>query len=293
MTSRELEIFHAVMRSRSLTEAAASLHISQPAMSKAIRRLEDRLRLPLFRREKGRLRPTLEAENLFPEVARLMREIGGLSRAAMELRDGETGLLRVAASSSLGLSIAPAAIAAFARAYPKVKVVTHFSGAAAIAELILDNGIDLGITLSPVSAPGTASRSLAAVPMICAMPETHPLAAKPVIRPRDLEGERLISFGSDTHFGRLLDEAFAREGVQRRLAIELIISVQAVPLVRCGAGIALVDSYMRAAGFAGVAWRRFEPEVKLPVTIVTSTTHPVSRLAARFIEHVAAAVDAA
>ena len=48
----------AVMSSRSLTEAAGALHISQPALSKAVKRLEDRLRLPLFHRVNGRLRPT-------------------------------------------------------------------------------------------------------------------------------------------------------------------------------------------------------------------------------------------
>ena len=192
MTSRELEIFHAIMCSRSLTEAAYSLHISQPAMSKAIKRLEDKLRLPLFRRVKGRLRPTQEAESLFPEAARLMREINGLSRTATELRDGETGLVRVAASSSLGLSIVPTAIATFAAAYPRVKIVSHFLGAVGIANLILGNNIDVGMTLSPITAPGTASQSVSTIPMVCAMHETHPLAASSAVRPRDLDGVPLI-----------------------------------------------------------------------------------------------------
>ena len=280
------------MSSRSLTEAAASLRISQPAMSKAIKRLEDKLGLPLFRRLKGRLHPTLEAESLYPEAARLVREIGGLSRTAMELRDGESGVLRVAASTSLGLSIVPTAIATFTNAYPNVKIVSHFLSAAGIAHLTLRNSIDVGMTLSPVTAAGTAMQTVSSIPMVCAMHETHPLSVKSIIRPRDLEGATLISFGSDTSFGRLLDEAFARDGIRRRIAIELIIGIQAVPLVHRNAGVALVDGYMRSAGFAGIAWRRFEPEVLLPVTLITSATRPTSRVAHRFIEHVAAAVSA-
>lgn len=292
MTSRELEIFHAIMCSRSLTEAASSLHISQPAMSKAIKRLEDKLRLPLFRRVKGRLRPTQEAESLFPEAGRLMREINGLSRTATELRDGEAGLVRVAASSSLGLSIVPTAIATFATAYPRVKIVSHFTGAVGIANLILGGNIDVGMTLSPITAPGTASQSVATIPIVCAMHETHKLAAKSTIRPRDLDGMPLISFGSDTLFGQLLDEAFARDGRERRVSIELIIGVQAVPLVHRNAGVALVDGYMQSAGFAGIAWRPFEPEVNLPVSVITSTMRPTSRLAHRLIDHFIAAIQA-
>ena len=148
------------------------------------------------------------------------------------------------------------------------------------------------MTLSPVTAPGTSTQTLSAIPMVCAMHETHPLAVKPVIWPRDLQGVPLISFGSDTSFGRLLDEAFARDGMQRRIAIELIIGMQAVPLVHRNAGVALVDSYMQSAGFAGIAWRPFEPEVFLPVNLITSATRPTSRVAHRFIEHVTAAISA-
>ena len=292
MTSRELEIFHAVMSCRSLTEAAASLHISQPALSKAVKRLEDRLRLPLFRRVSGRLRPTPEAESLYPEAARLLREIGSLGRTAMEMRGGEVGLLRVAASASLGLSVVPEAITAFAAEFPKVKVVSHFLPASGIAELIVDNHIDVGMTLSPVELPGTSSQSLATAPMVCAVREDDPLAAKSVLRPRDLATSRLISFGSDSYFGRLLDECFDRDGVERRIGIELVTAVQAVPLVLCGAGLAVVDGYMQRAGFSGVAWRPFAPEIRVPVSVVTATKRPTSRLANRFIAHLAAAVEA-
>jgi DNA-binding transcriptional LysR family regulator len=266
MTSRELEIFHAVMSSRSLTEAAASLGVSQPALSKALKRLEDKLRMPLFRRIKGRLHPTLEAESLFPESARLMQDIARLSTSAAELRDGESGLLRVAASSSLGVSIVPVAVAAFARALPKVKVVSHFVPASAAAQLVAGNHVDLALCLSPIVTPGTVLHSLATVPIVCALPSGH--------------------------FGQLLDDAFAAEGVERRLAIELATAIQAPALVLRGAGVALVDSYMEGAGFPGLAWRPFAPEVLLPVNVVSSTVRPTSRLANRFLQHLLAALRA-
>jgi DNA-binding transcriptional LysR family regulator len=258
MTSRELEIFHAVMSSRSLTEAAASLHVSQPALSKAVKRLEDRLRLPLFHRVNGRLRPTPEAESLYPEAARLLREIGSLGRTAMEMRGGEVGLLRVAASASLGLAVVPRAIAAFSSEFPKVKIISHFGPAADIAELVLEHHVDVGVTLSPVERPGAAWQSLASVAMICAVRSDDKLAGRGLLRPRDLAQARLISFAADSHFGRLLDAAFERDGVQRCTAIELATGIQAVPLVLQGAGVAIVDSYMQLAGFSGLAILRVQ-----------------------------------
>jgi DNA-binding transcriptional LysR family regulator len=292
MTSRELEIFHAVMSSRSLTEAAASLGVSQPALSKALKRLEDKLRMPLFRRIKGRLHPTLEAESLFPESARLMQDIARLSTSAAALRDGESGLLRVAASSSLGIAIVPVAVASFARALPKVKVISHFVPASAAAQLVAGSHVDLGLCLSPTVTPGTVLHSLATVPIVCALPPGHPLAAQAVVRPRDLRDERLISFSADTYFGQLLDDAFVADGVERRLAIELATAIQAPALVLRGAGVALVDSYMEGAGFPGLVWRPFAPQVRLPVNVVTSTVRPTPRLAHRFLQHLSAALQA-
>lgn len=292
MTSRELEIFHAIMSSRSLTEAAASLGISQPALSKALKRLEDRLRMPLFRRIKGRLHPTLEAENLFPESARLMQEIARFGRSASELRDGEAGLLRIAASASLGISVVPMAVAEFARAFPKVKIVSHFVPATMAAELVVGNHVDVGLCLSPVSNPGSVTQSLATVPMVCAIHPDHPLADSPAIRPRDLMGEKLISFSSGTYFGKLLDDAFAKDGMERHIAIELITAIQAPALVLQGAGVALVDRYMEGGGFPGIVWRPFVPRVLLPVNVITSTMRPTSRLANRFLECLSAALEA-
>ncbi|HEY8613983.1 MAG TPA: LysR family transcriptional regulator [Roseomonas sp.] len=292
MTSRELEIFHAVMSSRSLTEAAISLGISQPALSKALKRLEDRLHMQLFRRVKGRLRPTLEAESLFPESARLIREIARLGRTAAELRGGESGLLRVAASASLGMSVIPRIVAEFARAFPKVKIVSHVVPAATCAELVVGNHVDVGFCLSPISNPGSVSQTVASVPLACALHREDPLARKDVITPRDLSEARVISFGSNTYFGQLLDDAFACDGLERPLSIELITSIQAPALVQSGAGIAIVDRYMEGATLAGIVWRPLLPLVMLPVNVITSTMRPTSRLTSRFVESFIAAVGA-
>ena len=66
---RHIEIFHAIMRTGSITAAAESLNITQPAVSAVLKHFESRLQMPLFDRVNGRLRPTLEAEALLPEAA--------------------------------------------------------------------------------------------------------------------------------------------------------------------------------------------------------------------------------
>src|SRR5206468_723883 len=87
MNLRQIEAFRAVMHLGTTVQAAAFLHVSQPAVSRMIRQLEDATRLRLFKREKSRLRPTPEATALFREVERAFVGLDSLRRVAENLRD--------------------------------------------------------------------------------------------------------------------------------------------------------------------------------------------------------------
>ncbi len=80
MNLRQIEVFRAVMLRRSVTDAARMLGVSQPTLTKVLRHAEDQLGFRLFRREKGRLRPTEEAELLFTDADRIFRELQSLQR---------------------------------------------------------------------------------------------------------------------------------------------------------------------------------------------------------------------
>lgn len=293
MNARQVEIFHAVMRCGTVTDAARQLGISQPAVSKAIRLAETDARIKLFRRIKGRLFPTLEAESLFSDADRIVRDLDALQRFAGDLREGKAGLLRVAASSSLAASVVPVALARFAKDKPGVKTIAHLLPAADVASLVATNQVDIGLTLSPVHAPTAKIRSAAATEMVCALPEDHPLAERAEIHARDLASEPLVSFSARTFFGRLLDEAFEKEGVVRRVSVEVTLALAAAPLVQAGMGVAILDGFLRSAGFSGIAWRPFRPRIVLPVNLLSSELRPLSRFAGEFAPYLQGAIEEA
>jgi DNA-binding transcriptional LysR family regulator len=115
MKARQLEVFRAVMRCGTLSGAARALSVSQPALSQILLHTEDDLGFSLFRRVKGRLVPTAEAEELFPEADRVFEELEELRRLARELRHGKAGVVRLAASAPPALSIVPHALKSFRR----------------------------------------------------------------------------------------------------------------------------------------------------------------------------------
>ena len=93
---RHIEIFHAVMTTGNLTEAARMLHTSQPTVSRELARFEKVLGLQLFERTRGRLQPTVQGLRLFEEVQRSWYGLDRIVSAAESLREFRQGELSIA-----------------------------------------------------------------------------------------------------------------------------------------------------------------------------------------------------
>jgi DNA-binding transcriptional LysR family regulator len=277
MNARQLEIFHAVMRSGTITGAASFLGISQPAVSKAMRAIERRLGFKLLRPVKGRLYPTPEAQRLLPDADRIMSELSAFERLTGEVKTGGTGLVRVVASSSSATALLPAAAASFQKANPAVRISSHLLPARGVAEAVAAGEADFGLALSPVQLPGLTVRTLGAAEMVLIAPLGHPLLEREMIAPSDLVQHPLISFGRETHFGRLLDQAFESVDVRRQIGLQVTMSIVAACYVQRGLGVALIDSFALNAGLAGLGWRPFTPTIVLPVTLMSQGNHLLSR----------------
>ncbi|HEX9327512.1 MAG TPA: LysR family transcriptional regulator [Reyranella sp.] len=277
MNARQLEIFHAVMRSGTITGAASFLGISQPAVSKAMRAIERRLGFRLLRPIKGRLYPTPEAQRLLPDADRIMSELSAFERLTGEVKTGGTGLVRVVASSSSATALLPAAAASFLKANPAVRISSHLLPARGVAEAVAAGEADFGLALSPVQFPGLTVRTLGAAEMVFIAPLGHPLLERETITPSDLAPHPLISFGRETHFGQLLDQAFESVGARRQIGLQVTMSLVAACYVQRGLGVALVDSFALNTGLAGLSWRPFTPTVVLPVTLMNQGNHLLSR----------------
>jgi len=106
MNFKQVEAFRAVMLSGSMTAAAASLHTSQPNISRLIAQLERQSGFKLFERVGGRLQPTDEGAALFADVERAFIGLHSIEQAAQNIRQGGTGRLRIAVVPSLSLTVA-------------------------------------------------------------------------------------------------------------------------------------------------------------------------------------------
>lgn len=284
MNLRELEVFRAIMRDGTITAAANSLGISQPAVSKLVAHLEDRLGYALFDRIGGRLAPTMEARLLHADADRAFRQLEALASLARDVGAAKIGLIRIGASLPIAYSLLPDALAIFKAGQQQVKIHLHTLPKREIAEALTLGDIDVAITLSPILAPTVRVETLADVPVVAVLPPDDDLAGRDIVRPHDLDGRTLISYGSHAEqIGAALDNAFAQAGYHRDVSIQIASSIGALPLVRRRLGIALVDGLAVWQAGGDVVARPFEPRVSMQLCVSVNRSRPESRFLAAFL----------
>lgn len=286
MKLRHIEVFHALMNARNMTEAAEHLNVSQPAVSMVLRHAEQYLGLRLFDRTGGRFTPTPEAIALIPEVDEIYNKLNALGLKAQQLRDDAAGVLTITATPTLSNDFLPAAIAAYSALMPKPRLVTRQMITSKVLDEVLHRRAELGI----VSQPGlhidsalvdiTVGKSI----VHCVMSGSHRLAGHKVIHPKDLAQEKLIAVRPDTPLGAVIARAFAASDFTFSPTVEVTSSLAALPLAAAGVGIALIESGRAVERFAGIVAKPFVPEIETRAVVVHHKERPLSRLAAVFVD---------
>lgn len=292
MNARQLEVFRAVMRNRSLTAAAETLHVSQPAVSKLLRHFETQIGYTLFERLGGRLVPTAEAQLLYRDADRIFREIEVLKGLSDRIRDKQVGLLRVGASAPPTFALLPYATERFRQRNPGLRVVLQTLPAEAIDEQILLGDIDLGVSMRRSDEAQLRCESLGKTAIVALMRPDSGLAQLGVVTPADLVDQPLITYGGQTPMGKLLGQAFHDAGLQLQVQIEVSLSIAALPLVKQGLGIALVDGLVPWRNFGDFVVRPFKPEVVLEIVVARSALRPQTRYGREYARDLRAAVAA-
>lgn len=284
MNYRQVEIFKAIMDSGSITEAANVLHISQPAVSKALKLLEADLGLRLFARTTKGIATTEEARLLYTEVERTFFGMQNLARFAASLRDRKQGRVVVSTIPALSISWLPAAVARFSEAHPDVTISIQSSSSADAARLVGSGEIDLGIAQLRNEEYDLYRRKLFDLEGVIALPAGHRFAEKTHIEASDLAGETIVALGPEEDFRRKLNLALEGAGQHPRSIIDASLGVTVCALVAAGCGVGIVDSEAaREREGRGLAFRRFRPTIRVPIFLFRQRGRPSNKLVEAFI----------
>jgi DNA-binding transcriptional LysR family regulator len=265
------------MRAGTVTEAARMLHISQPALSQILLHCEDELGFRLFDREKGRLRPTPEAIELYPEAERLFAGLEGLRRKTQDLRLGRAGLVRVGASAPPAMAILPTVMARFRAHHPDILLRSNVAPIAAQIAMLRAGDSALALALDDHLPPDIEVEPLGTTGFCCLLRQDNPLAARQEITFADLEAETVISYRGATRPHDELDQAARRAQARFKPELEIDVSITAVGFVQAGLGVAVVDALLPWSQFEGIVVRPLAGAPQLPLSLLTLGGMALSR----------------
>lgn len=262
MNHRQVEIFAMVMKSGTASRAAELLNITQPAVSRSLSELEAEIGFPLFDRVRNRLLPTPEALLFYRDVEASFQGMDKLRTSAAWIRDRGAGEIRMASLSALSSSVVPRAISWFRAKHPDIRVTLHVLWSRDVRDRVASGQFDVGLAADEIDVSGIHYQNFINHRALCAMPAGHRLCGLEVVRPRDLEGEDLVSYVPEDRLRKQIDVTFRDAGVAPRIVVETIYASSICSLVSAGVGVGFVTAH--AAGgldCSKIVLRPFEPAV--------------------------------
>jgi len=293
MKKREMALVAAINRTGSVTAAAQSAGMSQPAASAMLRQLEERLGFDLFTREKRRLALTANGRALLPEIANALSALDNVTRLTDSMRLGKTRRLVIGTVPAAGAALLPAAVCQLQAAQPDVMVVLRPGTALEVVDMALEQRIDLGVILGSGANEHVGYRHLASLGLRCVMRPDHPLAACSGITLEQLAGERYIGHSRHLAIGAVTSQRLEAAGLVYAPVVEVAQFSTACAFAEEGAGIAIVDSL--SAMYAqrhGLVMRPLLVASDLPFSLVWPLNIGLSKTARLLADRIAANVAA-
>ncbi len=225
-----------------VSATAESLFTSQPGISKQIRLLESELGIPIFARNGKQLTELTPAGKLIVRLAgEILTKVDNIRRIAEEYRDEKCGTLSIATTHTQARYALPPVVQAFMRQYPRVTLTMHQGTPMQISELVSRGGADLAIATEALDL----FDNLVMLPCYrwnrCILvPRDHPLTQMPRLTLQAIAEWPLITYVFGFTGRSKLDEAFARERLQPKVALTAVDADVIKTYVRLGLGVGIV-----------------------------------------------------
>lgn len=239
MDLRQLRFFLEVARLGGFTKAAEQLNIAQPALSIAIRKLEEELEVRLFNRRDRKITLTAEGEVLARHAEEILRKVAGARRELDELRGLIKGEVRVGLTPMLSSFFFPGILSAFKRRHPALNLSILGDSAWNLQRRIEQGELDMGIIAGAVPE-GLESHPLLREEVVACVRRDHPFAGRKKVPLPELLGEPLIHFTAGYHLRELIDEMAAQAGCVPTVAAESNLYSLIAGLVREELGLAFM-----------------------------------------------------
>ncbi|WP_341300940.1 LysR family transcriptional regulator [Lysinibacillus sp. FSL H8-0500] len=241
MDIRQLEYFAEVAKQLSFTKAAATLHVSQPSISKAIQQLEVELDVPLFYRSSKQLELTDAGHAVLINTQHVLEAFKNIRSELTDLMELKKGKIRIGIPPIVGAEFFSKLVSQYKERYPYVEIVLTEVGTKKIREGVESGDLDIGLICNLcVVNDYVEVISILKDPLMLIVHHEHPLAQKETVDMIDLQQEMFVLYRKDfTLYDRIIEECskngffpnIACESTQKDLMIEMVAAKLGIALL--------------------------------------------------------------
>ncbi len=196
MTLTELRYIVAVARERHFGRAAETCFVSQPTLSVAVKKLEDKLGVQIFERGPTEVTVTPAGSLVIEQAQRVLEEAEKIKRIAKSSSDPLDGQLTLGVIFTIAPYLLPQLIPVLRKRAPKMPLMLEENYTASLTERLKRGDIDAAIVALPYSEPGITVTPLYDETFVVALTKSHPWAARKTVTAADLAGESLLLLGT-------------------------------------------------------------------------------------------------
>ncbi|MFQ1063301.1 LysR family transcriptional regulator [Bordetella trematum] len=241
--SRLLQAFSVVAEELHFGRAAQRLHLSQPPLSKTIRKLEQTLGVQLLERSTRSVKLTTAGAELQRRLRHLSQEADAMIHAVQQVAKGESGRLTLGLTPSAAYSNLPDVLYRFRQRYPTVRLDLREMNSSQMPEALHLGQLDLAVLRPPFADPDLAPLRVYEEPMVVAMRKDHPLAQRRWLTLVQVIEHDMVGYARQTsrYFSQVLQLMLAQAGKPARITVESMIPT-ILTFVEAGFGLALVPA---------------------------------------------------
>lgn len=292
MDLRHMRTFVTVAELGTVSAAAQQLHIAQPALSRQIGDFEQELGLKLFDRVGRRLMLTSDGEQLLTDCEGLLNYASAIGERARLLRQGDNGVLRVAAAAPNIEAIFPGFLLRYGKRYPNVQVRLIDALGARLLAMVARGDVHLAQTIEhsvQVDDRRFDSLPLHPIDLLAAYDRKTSLGKDGAIEITDLAPYPLLLQDAEFIIRKTFDAACRLAGLKPKIALESRAPHTLLAMAEAGHGIAIIASALRTHGaklrISAVTYRG--KPLRVPLIVLWDKRRPRTRYATAFCEMLA------
>ncbi|WP_366512297.1 LysR family transcriptional regulator [Neptunomonas sp.] len=286
ITIKQLRAFVAVAKTHSFTEACAVVHLSQPALSVAIKNLEGELGGALLSRTTRTLSLTPEGEAFYPTAQRILAD---LDEAYEEMHNRFSlfrGKVAIASMPSFASNQLPTALRNFRDKYPHINMTVHDVIAEDVVDMVRDGRVEVGVSFDPGDTEDLLFNPLFDDRFIAVLPQDHPLSKASVIQWEQLLESDFIILQRPSSVRLLVDMMLDEEGLVLIPQFETHQLATIGRMVSTGLGVSVVPSLClkQMTELGAVCCALEAPIISRQVGVITRRRYPLSSAAKGLVD---------